>query len=855
MATSYTTILKLALPAQGELSGTWGDTVNNNITSMIEEAIAGRKVINTWSTNSATLSSADGTTSESRAAMLEFTDTGTSLSGAATVICPAQSKIYICKNAAGQTVTIKTSGGTGVAIPNGETMFVFCDGTNVEQAVTNISSLNVDGYALSIGGAITTAGAFTTSGANSLTLTTTGSTNVTLPTTGTLATTAGTETLTNKTLNSPAVGTAITLNARGEVRFGDADTSNYVGFEAPATVSSNQIWVLPAADGSNGQVLQTDGSGNLSFTTAASGGIASVSADTTPQLGGDLDTNGNSIVTTSNANVKLAPNGTGLTELRGNTNAGALIFNCESNSHGVTVKGPPHSANATYSLELPDADGSSGQLLQTNGSGKLSFTTVSGGSAYVQVNTNSGTTSAGGTDAIAIGYIANSSTNRGISIGYAAKSASSADISIGDSANTSAGGGGGSIGIGVQSVSDALYAVALGYQADAGHSQAVALGVGAVTTVQRQLMLGAPNNTSGFTSIRVGNTSYTPSDNMDLATKAYVDANAGGGGSNYLDVNSTGTAASATGTDAVAIGEGATAAGDYSVALGPLAEVNSSNTNNKGVAIGYDSQARGYGPIAIGFGAVASGTSSTPDDSFGPLAIGYGADALNYRCTAVGYTAVANSSYCTAIGDNTDATGVEATAVGTYAQATHFNSTALGKGAASTGNNSFILGNSSISDLRCQDTSITAVSDSRDKTNITALDIGLDFVETIEPKAFNKNNRNAYYDEDLTVDELHQKLAAGEDVSQTYTFNQTEYDNASRKFAKREFGFIAQDVAAALPSDYSDARVTFTENDSQHGFEVQRFTPGDMVPILWKAVQELSAKNKALEARIEALEG
>ena len=66
MATAYTTSLKLALPTQGELTGTWGDTLNNQVTSMIEEAVAGLKTINTWSTNSATLSTADGTTSESR---------------------------------------------------------------------------------------------------------------------------------------------------------------------------------------------------------------------------------------------------------------------------------------------------------------------------------------------------------------------------------------------------------------------------------------------------------------------------------------------------------------------------------------------------------------------------------------------------------------------------------------------------------------------------------------------------------------------------------------------------------------------------------------------------------------------
>jgi surface antigen len=62
------------------------------------------------------------------------------------------------------------------------------------------------------------------------------------------------------------------LNAQGDLRFADADSSNYVGFQAPATVSSNITWTLPGTDGTTGQVLTTDGSGALSWTNAASAG-------------------------------------------------------------------------------------------------------------------------------------------------------------------------------------------------------------------------------------------------------------------------------------------------------------------------------------------------------------------------------------------------------------------------------------------------------------------------------------------------------------------------------------------------------------------------------------------------------
>ena len=78
--------------------------------------------------------------------------------------------------------------------------------------------------------------------------------------------------------------------------------------------------------------------------------------------------------TDTNGNIQLFPNGTGFTELYGNTNAGTIRFNCESNSHGVTLKGPPHSASATYTLELPDAvAASNGEALVSTTGGKLSF--------------------------------------------------------------------------------------------------------------------------------------------------------------------------------------------------------------------------------------------------------------------------------------------------------------------------------------------------------------------------------------------------------------------------------------------------------------------------------------------------
>ena len=86
---------------------------------------------------------------------------------------------------------------------------------------------------------------------------------------------------------------------------------------------------------------------------ATDSAISNVVDDTTPQLGGNLDMNGADIVTTSNATIDLAPNGTGTVVVRGNTNSGAIVFNCESNSHGQTVIAQPHSASVTNTMLLP----------------------------------------------------------------------------------------------------------------------------------------------------------------------------------------------------------------------------------------------------------------------------------------------------------------------------------------------------------------------------------------------------------------------------------------------------------------------------------------------------------------------
>ena len=90
---------------------------------------------------------------------------------------------------------------------------------------------------------------------------------------------------------------------------------------------------------------------------ASSSAISNVADDSTPQLGGNLDMNGNDIVTTSNADLELAPNGTGHVTVKGNDNQGTIQLNCENNSHGQQIKAAPHSESANNVLTLPSTGG------------------------------------------------------------------------------------------------------------------------------------------------------------------------------------------------------------------------------------------------------------------------------------------------------------------------------------------------------------------------------------------------------------------------------------------------------------------------------------------------------------------
>jgi len=181
--------------------------------------------------------------------------------------------------------------------------------------------------------------------------------------------TVGTGTFTGATTGDLTI-TKGTLSSAGLRLYDPSDGSHYVSLVSPS-ISGNISFVLPNNDGDANQLLSTDGSGNLSFisATAASGaGLSNVSDDSSPSLGGDLDVETSAIVSASNRNIAITPNGSGVVRLDGNVdiqsgsislkNSGSqsvIDFYCESgNAHYARLQAPAHSAfSGNITLTLP----------------------------------------------------------------------------------------------------------------------------------------------------------------------------------------------------------------------------------------------------------------------------------------------------------------------------------------------------------------------------------------------------------------------------------------------------------------------------------------------------------------------
>lgn len=283
--------------------------------------------------------------------------------------------------------------------------------------------------------------------------------------------------------------------------------------------------------------------------------------------------------------------------------------------------------------------------------------------------------------------------------------------------------------------------------------------------------------------------------------------------------------------------------GSYNTAAGYLSLVTNftggCNTANGAEALRFNQS--GVSNTAMGFGALRCNTTGSSNTAIGEQSLAcnvgasgntaMGAFSMFTNVTglfnaAVGSQALYNNLsgwYNSAIGINAlfnNSSGCCNTAAGYCAGSTlttGTNNVVIGytaQPAASTSANSVTLGNASITILRAAVTTITSLSDSRDKTNVTALPVGLDFINSLNPVKF--------------------------------TWQQREPNEV--KDGTSEAGFIAQELQAT-ESQYSADYLGLVYDENPDKLEA---SPGKLIPVLVKAIQELSAKVNELEAKLAA---
>ena len=266
----------------------------------------------------------------------------------------------------------------------------------------------------------------------------------------------------------------------------------------------------------------------------------------------------------------------------------------------------------------------------------------------------------------------------------------------------------------------------------------------------------------------------------------------------------------------------AAASGGGASALNDLSDVkldNSVNVNN--LIIGNSSALQNGATTNTGVGITAldSCTLGTNNSCLGHNAGTAIVSGTFNTCVGVDSGLVVTGNNNTCIGanaGNTVTSGADNTFLGIDADgaATVSNQTAIGHAATCSAANQITLGNGSVTELRCADTSIASLSDRRDKTNIIDSPYGLDFINTVRPVQFTWATR----------------------------------EGVATKDGKKRVGFIAQELQEAMPNNQNDILDLVFQADPDR-LEAKY---GNLLPIMVKAIQELSAEVTSLRAQLSA---
>jgi hypothetical protein len=270
-----------------------------------------------------------------------------------------------------------------------------------------------------------------------------------------------------------------------------------------------------------------------------------------------------------------------------------------------------------------------------------------------------------------------------------------------------------------------------------------------------------------------------------------------------LRLNTTGSYNTAFGYDAIE----SNTTGAFNTAVGVDA-LSGNTTGSFNTAIGYDaltSNTTGQFNVAVGPKSLDSNTTGSHNTALGHAALD--ANTTGAFNTAIGYDA---------LGANT--TGNLNTAFGYSAGnplTTGTNNTFIGNGSVNTSggataSNTIVLGNSAITTLRCQTATISALSDARDKSNIEDIPVGIEFIKDLRPVKFTWNQRDGM------------------------------------RVGLTDAGFIAQESLDVV-NKYNANWIGLVEDENKDQLAM---TPGKLIPILVKAIQQLSAKVDSLESQL-----
>ena len=425
------------------------------------------------------------------------------------------------------------------------------------------------------------------------------------------------------------------------------------------------------------------------------------------------------------------------------------------------------------------------------------------------------------------------SASGNICVGYNAGSINqlgSGGVAIGNSSATTSGGiKNGFVAIGENSgASD--YGVCLGYYANglaAGGSGIVAISFQAArfNTANYHISIGHSagfSQTSGANNTNLGfEAGYSNTTGAFRTMLGYQAGKLQTGGANTFIGSLAGGSRSGSGTQNVAIGNNALRylEANDNTAIGSAAGQYADSTSQKNVIIGSQAMAGAFGSksqnVAIGYKAGFALTTVNNNTLVGNEA---GVALTGAENTLIGTfcgRTLTSGTTNTMVGVNYNGGGVT----------TGSNNILLGNNATASStsvSNEITLGNSSITSLRCAVTSITSLSDERDKSEIKDLEYGLAFIDALQPREFVWDNRP---ETTVEVDE---------------DGNETEVEFYSANKGKKDFGFIAQEVREL---DNDTLRLVYSENE-----ERLELSYGKLVPILVKAIQELKEEVELLKS-------